>query len=63
MKDFTLAKTLTLLPKAEAGRVHPMTHHSPFWKDRDPLPAVSPSMGNLGLQGLRTLHCSGEKGT
>lgn len=63
MRDFTLAKILTLRLKAEASRSHPMTHLSPSWRDKDTLPAMSPSEGKLGLHGLRTLHCSGEKGT
>lgn len=63
MRDFTLAKILTLRLKAEAGRSRPTTHRSPSWRDKDTLPAMFASEGKLGLHGLRTLHCSGEKGT
>ena len=63
IRDFTLAKIPSILPKTEAGRGHPVTHCSPFWGDRDPLPAGSPSQGKLGHHELRPLHCSGEKGT
>lgn len=54
MRDFTLAKTLCCLP---------MTHCSPFCRDRHPLLAMTPSEGEQGCHGLRHLHCSGEKGT